>query len=257
LRAAVRLKTTRGRKTQQRVIIFGHREVMRAIASGIHPLEVFLSTEMLDTMAQEELLGALRPPVEVFELPRSLMARLRYGEREEGVVAIAHRPALDLHRLDLAAKQAPLVLILESIEKPGNIGAVLRSADGAGADAMILVNPRCDVLHPNAVRASLGSVFTIPLAIADADEAIAWCARHGLDVVSLTDRGSIDYTAIDWRGAVAMVFGNEAEGLTARWLEPPCRTAAIPMLGISDSLNISVAAGVALYEARRQRTGAG
>ncbi len=254
LKAAVRLKTSRGRKTQQRIIVFGQRELLRAMQSGIRPLEIFLSSEMLDQEEFPELIAELPEHTDVFDLPASLMNRLKYGDRADGVVAIAQRPELKLNDLKLVAGiEPPLVVVLESIEKPGNIGAVLRTVDGAGASAVILSDPKCDVLHPNCIRASMGSVFTIPLAIASGRESINWLCEQGISICSLTDAGQTPWADMDWTKPVAVVLGSEAGGLTQPWLEPPCRTVAIPMQGISDSLNVSVAAGVALYEARRQR----
>lgn len=256
IKAAIRLKSTRGRKTQQRVIVFGAREVMRAIQSGIQPIEVFLSTGILEPDEASSLMAALPVSAQVYDLPPDIMEKLRYGERRDGAVMIAQRPAMQLSSLRLHKPDSvgpPLVVILETIEKPGNIGAVLRSVDGAGASAVILVDPRCDVLHPNCIRASMGSVFTIPLAVANAREAMDFCQKNGLTVFSLTDRGTRRWSDVDWNVPAAVVLGNEAGGLTSLWTEAPCVPVSIPMQGISDSLNVSVAAAVALYEAHRQR----
>lgn len=255
IKAAVRLKSTRGRKTQQRIIIFGHRESMRAIQSGVVPLEVFLSCDLLSTQELDELTTALPPTADVYDLPEDVIARLRYGERTDGVVIIAQRPAMKLESLKLAVSPpaSPLIVILESIEKPGNIGAVLRSVDGAGASAVVIADSQCDALHPNCIRASMSSVFTIPMAIATTDVTIAWCKQNGLAICCMSDAGTTSYLEVDWSGPVAMVFGNEANGLSPAWHDATDQLVSIPMQGISDSLNISVAAGVALYEARRQR----
>ncbi len=254
LKAAIRLKSSRGRKTQQRIIVFGYRELHRAIGSGIQPLEVFLSSDLLTPDELVALRAELAPHAEVYDLPATLMARLKYGDRCDGVVGIAQRPDLRLDRLKMHDTGGPpLVVILESIEKPGNIGAVLRSVDGAGASAVILTDPQCDALHPNCIRASLGSVFSIPVAIAPNEEAIAWCRQRDLTIFSLTDSGQTRYTDVDWCLPIAIVLGSEASGLSKCWFQPPCRTVAIPMQGIADSLNVSVAAGVVLYEAQRQR----
>ena len=145
------------------------------------------------------------------------------------------------------------VVILESIEKPGNIGAVLRSSDGAGADALILADPQCDVLHPNCIRASMGSVFTIPLAIATSEETLPWTRQQGLQIWAAADSAGQDYTTVDYRPPTAIALGNEATGLSPVWSASGQQGIRIPMRGISDSLNVSVAAAVILYEAMRQR----
>jgi TrmH family RNA methyltransferase len=255
IKAAIRLKSSRGRKTQQRVIVFGLRESLRAVRSGIRPLEVFLSSELLTPDEIGMLIALLPPGTDVYDLPEPVMAKLRYGERTEGAVIIAQRPPMSLDGLKLSAPQgqSPLVVVLEMIEKPGNIGAILRSVDGAGANAVVVADPQCDTLHPNCIRASMASVFSLPVAVAGSIEAMDWCRQKGLAICSMTGSGAIDYCDVDWRGPSAMVFGSEAGGLSPVWQNPPCQLVSIPMQGISDSLNVSVAAGVVLYEARRQR----
>lgn len=251
LKNAIRLKTSRGRKTQRRIIVFGLREVQRAIESGIQPLEVFLSSEMLsqeDCHAFQELAG---DGAVVYDLPAGLMQRLKYGDREVEVVLVAQRPELTLDKLTLEG--SPLVVILESIEKPGNIGAVLRSMDGAGATALILVEPQCDLLHPNCIRASMGSVFTVPAAIATVSEVKKWAQQNQLPLYAARDSARLPYTEADFGAPTAVAFGNESVGLSDSWNAESITGLRIPMAGISDSLNVSVAAAVMLFEAKRQR----
>jgi TrmH family RNA methyltransferase len=252
LKTAIRLKTSRGRKTQRRIIVFGLREVQRAMASGIQPLEVFLCSERLPAKLPEELQTKAPESTVFYDLSPGLMQRLQYGDREIAVVAVAQRPPFRLDQLVLKTAD-PMVLILESVEKPGNIGAVLRSMDGAGASALILADPRCDVLHPNCIRASMGSVFTIPLAIATAEETIAWCQQRELQMLAARDSAVGSYMGVDFRKPTAIAFGNEAIGLSPAWQIDEVREIGIPMCGICDSLNVSVAAAVILYEALRQR----
>ncbi len=147
----------------------------------------------------------------------------------------------------------PLVIVLEGVEKPGNLGAVLRSADGAGADAVIVADPRTDLFNPNAVRASLGSIFTVPLAAGSSTEVRNHLAAAGLRVVAARVDGAITYTEVDLRGPLAIVLGSEADGLTGAWADEGVVAVRLPMLGVADSLNVSIAAAVLLYEARRQR----
>lgn len=254
LKAAIRLKASRGRKTQQRIIIFGLRESLRAMTGGFAVQEVFVCRDQMSGKAVEELRSALPSQASLYEASEEIMQRLQYGDRQEAVVCVAQRPDLSLGRLAIAVATRPLVVILEGIEKPGNIGAVLRSADGAGASAVILADPQCDVLHPNCIRASLGSGLTMPLAIGSGSEVREWCRETGLTVVAFSDRGEDPYTTIDWSQPLAMALGSEAHGLSPFWMDTAERTAAIPMRGIVDSLNISAAAAVVLYEAHRQRS---
>ncbi len=253
LKAAMRLKTSRGRKIQRRIIIFGYRELHRAVQSGIKILEVFMDGPRV-TAEQFEWLESLQNPTTiVYELPSKLFAKLKYGERHDGLVAVAQRPKLDLAKLKLA--EDPLVIVLEAVEKPGNIGAILRSADGAGASAMILAEPQCDPFHPNCIRSSLGTVFSMPLASATNQEIGHWCRAHDMQIICASDRSPKDYTSVDWTKATAIVFGNEAVGLSDFWFASPnAQAVSIPMNGVADSLNVSVAAGIMLYEARRQRS---
>lgn len=251
LKNAIRLKTSRGRKTQRRVIVFGLREVQRAIASGIQPLEIFLSQELVSAEDCQALQASTSPATEFYDLPAALMQRLKYGDREVSTVLIAQRPDLTLDKIVLDA--CPLVVILESIEKPGNIGAVLRSMDGAGASALILADPQCDLLHPNCIRASMGSVFTTPLAVASTAQILEWCRAQNLPVLAARDGADNCYTEAALNRPVALAFGNEAAGLSNHWGDADIDAIRIPMAGVSDSLNVSVAAAVILFEARRQR----
>ena len=198
------------------------------------------------------LLARLRATgVEPQPVAPALLDRLAYGDRSEGALAVVRAPATRLDALRLPAD--PLLVVLEAVEKPGNLGAILRTADAAGADAVVAADPRTDPFNPNVIRASLGTAFTVPLAVAAAAEARAWLAAHGIRVVAARPDAGEVYTAADLRGAVALVVGAEAEGLTAGWTGPGVEPVRIPMLGIADSLNVSVAAAVLLYEARRQR----
>jgi TrmH family RNA methyltransferase len=145
------------------------------------------------------------------------------------------------------------VAVVEGVEKPGNLGALLRSADGAGVDAVIVSDPVSDVWNPNAVRASLGTIFSLPLAVCDAAEAASFLRERGVGIVAARVDAAVDYDEVDLSGALAIVVGAEATGLTDAWSGPDVTAVRIPMLGLADSLNVSVSAAVLLYEARRQR----
>jgi TrmH family RNA methyltransferase len=169
----------------------------------------------------------------------------------QGVVAVFRPPALDLDRLE--PSPSPLVVVAEGIEKPGNLGAILRSADGAGADAVVVADARTDPFNPNAIRASLGTIFSMPLAAATSAEVLAWLSARGIRPVAARADAATPYTDVDLRGPLAIILGSEANGLTAAWEDGRVSSASIPMRGVADSLNVSVAAAVLLYEARRQR----
>jgi TrmH family RNA methyltransferase len=251
IRHAAALRDRRARDEAGMTLVDGLRELERALAGGAVPVEVFVDLARVGE-AGRDLLGEARD-AGALVLPTSGAAldRLAYGGRSEGVVATVRIPGVDLAALRLP--DDPLVIVLESVEKPGNLGAVLRSVDGAGADALILADPRTDVFNPNAIRASLGAAFAVPIAAAPSADVQADLARRGIAVVTArVDADDLSPDA-DLTGPVAMVLGSEADGLTDRWPAPPARPVRLPMLGVGDSLNVSIAAAVLLYEARRQR----
>jgi TrmH family RNA methyltransferase len=188
----------------------------------------------------------------------SAWSRIAYGERGSEIVAIVDAPSTDLGRLDpiLAARADPLLIVVEDAEKPGNLGAIARSADGAGATALLVAvheGPPADPWNPNAVRASLGTVFSLPIAIAPTRTLRPWLRERAIRVVAARVQAATDYREVDLRGHVAIVVGSEAAGLSRDWLADEVEGVRLPMLGRADSLNVSTAAAVLLYEARRQR----
>jgi TrmH family RNA methyltransferase len=181
---------------------------------------------------------------EVFE-------KLCFGERTSGVVAVAETPRRSLDGLKLPA--APLVAVLEGLEKPGNVGAVLRSADGAGVDAAVIADPRSDLFNPNTIRASLGTVFGAGVVTASSEETLAWLRKLGAPIYAARPQAKRPYTDVDYVRGAAIVLGSEAEGLSEKWRGADVTAIALPMRGIADSLNVSATAAVLFYEAQRQR----
>jgi TrmH family RNA methyltransferase len=253
VKLAARLRDHRQRKKEQRILIDGVREISRAIAAGVALQEVFVCSELCRGAEAQRLLEILSGSgAEVLEVSESVFSRLAFGQRAEGVVAVAAVPP---HRLeDLVLPENPLVAVLEGVEKPGNVGAVLRSADAAGVSALVLADPRTDLYNPNAIRASLGTIFSLPVATAAADDVLAWLHDKGLQIVAARVEGAVVYAEIDYRRPTAIVLGSEAAGLSPLWAGADIRAVRLPMLGASDSLNVSAAAAVLFYEALRQRT---
>jgi TrmH family RNA methyltransferase len=252
VKAVVRLRDRRERETTGRTVIDGAREIRRALEAGIVVEEAFVSTPLLrgpDARAAFKLLRARAVPTT--ETNEVVFERLAFGERAEGIVAVARIPDTTLDGLDLPADA--LVVVLEGVEKPGNLGAVLRSVDGAGADALIAASPRTDLFNPNVIRASAGTVFGVPLASAPSDEVVRWLGDRGFRIVAARVDAPASYTETDLRGPVAIAFGSEADGLGDAWTAAGIEPVHLPMLGIADSLNVSATAAVLLYEARRQR----
>ena len=181
----------------------------------------------------------------------AVLAKVAFGDRSDGVVAVVEAPVTALEDIELAADG--LVVVVEGVEKPGNLGAILRSADGAGATALIAAEPGTDLFNPNAIRASLGTIFAIPVVSAGSAETLAWLIERGVRPFATVVDATTAYTDADLTGAVAVVLGSEAGGLGPTWDDPAVLAISIPMAGIADSLNVSVAAAIVLYEAVRQR----
>ena len=191
-------------------------------------------------------------PARIVHVSKEVYAKVAYREGTEGVIAEVRWKERALADL-LPKEHAPLIMVLESVEKPGNLGAVLRSADAAGADGVILCNPLTDLYNPNLIRASIGAVFTVPVVACTSDEAIAWLKENNIRILTAQLQDSAPYYDVDMTGGTALVMGTEATGLTDAWRQAADAHILIPMLGRLDSLNVSVSAAILLYEAVRQR----
>lgn len=257
VRAAAALRDRREREATGLTIIDGARELRRALTAGVQVTEAFVCESMLagaDARAALDGLEALsRRGVPVHRTSDTAFAKLAFGARAEGLVAVIRPPSGELDALELPAD--PLVVVIDGVEKPGNVGAVLRSADGAGANAVIASGPRTDLTNPNVIRASAGTVFSTALASADAPTVLAWLRRHGIRILAARVEASRAYTEVDLTGPAAIVVGAEDRGLGDAWVADDIEAIHLPMHGIADSLNVSVTAAVLLYEARRQRDG--
>ena len=255
VREAVRLRDRRHREKQGRILIDGARELRRAIAAGVKLVETFVCEPLCQGDDARHVLASL-PECggESFEVSPAVFEKLAFGQRTEGVLGVAETPRPTLESLMISSPM-PLIAVLEGVEKPGNVGAVLRSADAAGVSAVLVADPKTDLYNPNAIRASLGTIFTTPVRAAGGDETLAWLRRRKMQIVAARVDGSVPYTEADYRVPTAIVLGSEATGLTPLWTGDDIRAVRLPMLGRADSLNISVTAAVLFYEALRQRTG--
>ena len=191
-------------------------------------------------------------PARVFHLSKELYAKVAYRGGTEGVIAEVRWKERSLDEL-LTGKDSPLIMVMESVEKPGNLGAVLRSADAAGADGVILCDPLTDLYNPNLIRASIGAIFTVPVVACTSAEAIAWLKANNIRILTAQLQDSAPYYDVDMTCGTALVMGTEATGLTDAWRQAADAHILIPMLGRLDSLNVSVSAAILLYEAVRQR----
>jgi RNA methyltransferase, TrmH family len=252
IKATARLRDRRQRDATGLTLVDGTREVRRALDAGAGVVEAFVCEPLLageDARAALDALAAHSIPT--ISTTEAAFAKVAFGDRADGLVAVVRIPPMRLD--DLALPDDPLIVVVEAVEKPGNLGAVLRSADGAGVDALIAASPRTDLMNPNAIRASAGTIFSVPLASASTDEVVDWLGRRSIPIVATLVDAETPYTDADLTGPLAIAFGSEATGLTAPWRTPGVNGIRLPMLGIADSLNVSVSAAVVLYEARRQR----
>lgn len=224
-------------------VVEGRREIERCIQKGYRLDTVFVCPEI----SGSEWTGEER----VVRISPIIYNKVAYRGGTEGVIA---EVATQEHRLhDLQLPNNPLVVVLESVEKPGNLGAVLRSADAAGVDAVIVCDPLCDLYHPNVIRSSTGAFFSVPCVACRSEECIAFLKEHGIQILTAQLQDSKLYYDTDMRRGTAIIMGTESTGLTSQWREAADSHIRIPMLGITDSLNVSVSAAILMYEAVRQR----
>jgi TrmH family RNA methyltransferase len=252
IKSAARLRGRRARESTGLTLVDGARELRRTLDAGVQVVEAFVCEPLLggeDARKALDLLEAARVPVTT--TTEAAFAKLAFGDRAEGLVAVVRAPSLRL--ADLSLPEDALVMVVEGVEKPGNVGAVLRSADGAGVDALIAASPRTDLANPNVIRASAGTIFTVPLAAAPTADVLTWLRERGLRVVAARVDAKRTYTEADLTGPVALAFGSETDGLTAVWGGDDIESVRLPMHGVADSLNVSVSAAILAYEARRQR----
>jgi len=255
VKAAARLRDRRERDTTGLTLIDGVRETLRALAGGATLREVFVMPEQLAGQEASALLERLgEESIPVIEMGRDAFEKLAYGDRLDGVVAVAETPPRTLDELILPPR--PLIGVVEGVEKPGNLGAILRTADGAALNAVVVADTATDLFNPNIIRASIGTVFAVPVAVASSGDVLTWLQQRQIDIVAARVDGSVDYDKADYSGAVAIALGSEARGLSDAWGELARSSVKLPMLGVADSLNVSATAAVLFYEARRQRDAA-
>ena len=252
VKAAAKLRQRRSREKQGRIIVDGRREIQRALTAELVWREAYVNEAQQDDEPVQEIVAALTAAgVHVLPVAPGVFQKVNFGEREDGIVAIADAPSVSLDGLKLPAD--PLVAVLEGVEKPGNVGAVIRTADAAGFSAVAVADAGTDVYNPNTIRASLGAVFTTPVVSAASAEVLRWLQEQEIAVFAARVDGQELYTEIDYRPGSAIVLGSEAAGLGEVWTGAGVTAVKLPMLGAVDSLNVSAAAAVLAYEARRQR----
>lgn len=253
----VKLRERKHRDRQERFLVEGLRELGHAIGSGYDIQTIYFCPECFPSDAHETFIDDIRRKggTPLVRMSEDAFTKAAYREGPDGIIAIANQQSHSINELDLPS--APLLLVLEGIEKPGNLGAILRSADGAGADAVILVDCVLDLYNPNAIRSSQGLVFALPIVCTEQAYLAEWLTKHQIQSVATTPDTENLHWDVDYKKPTALFFGSESDGLTDFWLGEANDRIRIPMAGRADSLNVAAAAAVCLYEAKRQRSAAG
>jgi TrmH family RNA methyltransferase len=252
VKAAAQLRERGGRDDQGLIIIDGVREIGRALEAGVGIVEVFVFRELCRDEAHERLLSAVeRAGLQQVEVARQVMEKLAFGNRVEGIVAVAQPPNKELTAWEPPADA--VVAVVEGAEKPGNVGAIVRTADGAGVSAVIVADGGTDLYNPNAIRASLGAIFTVPTFSTTSAAALEWLRKEKFRIFAARVDGSVEYTEVDFTGRTVIALGSEAHGLSAAWHAADINRIRVPLMGSVDSLNLSATAAVLFYESLRQR----
>lgn len=248
----VKLRDRRTRDKENLTILEGYRELTRSLEYGMELIECFFSPEHFLGSNEYPLLEKIAASgIKVTRLAPHLLEKVTYRDRPEGLLAVAKMRSHGLEKLP--EFDAPLYLVAETIEKPGNLGSMLRSADAAGADALIVCERKTDLYNPNVIRASTGAIFSVPVAVCDNESAMRYLKERNIKILAATPHTDFKYTDVDLTQAVAIVVGAEQTGLTDFWMDQADLKVNIPMLGKIDSLNVASAATILLYEAARQR----
>ncbi len=246
----VKLSKSKERREQQLFIIEGARELSLALQAGYQVQSVYVCKEMFRNSKYPDVLNSL-PEAKIFEITPQVFEKIAYRENSDGVVVLAKPKSHTLN--DLKLSKNPFIIVLETVEKPGNLGAILRTADAAAVDAVIVCDPQTDLYNPNVVRSSVGTIFTNQTAICSSTEAIKWLGERNITTFAAELQAAEFYQNIDFTQPSAIIMGSEADGLTDVWLNNAKKRIKIPMRGKIDSLNVSVSTAVLAFEAMRQR----
>lgn len=238
------------RRKEGLFVVEGRRELIHCLEAGYKVIECFI-LENLERLENLKILETLENLSPLFPVSPQVYEKMAYRGSTEGVIAVVREKQLSLD--DLQLSEAPLIMVLERVEKPGNLGAVLRSADAAKADAVIICDPLTDLYNPNLIRSSIGAVFSVPCVACSSEECINFLKARGIQILTAQLQDSSLYYDTDMRRGTAIVMGTESTGLTDQWRQAADAHIRIPMLGKLDSLNVSVSAAILLFEAVRQR----
>lgn len=250
IRQLVLLKEkSRERKKTGLFLIEGEREISLALKGGYKIDSILYYPELFP---REQINTFTNLHINFVEVSKEVYQKLAYRETTEGIIAVAIAKNLSMDAISLTTNN-PLILVAEAPEKPGNIGAILRTADAANIDVVIIANPKTDIYNPNIIRSSVGCVFTNQIATGSTSEIISFLKNNNINIYCATLQLAVKYTTPDYTNSTAIIVGSEATGLTNAWRENATQNIIIPMQGEIDSMNVSVAAGILIFEAKRQR----
>ena len=258
IKQALKLREKRMRDRTQTFLIEGYRELLRAFEGGVCLTALFYSPDHF-LGAQEQLLvkKISERGIPCARVDKKVFEKISYRDRPDGLLAIAKQEPLSLEDLDRRPNQptrAPFFVVAQGIEKPGNLGSILRSCDAAQVDALFVCDPCTDIYNPNVVRASVGTLFTLPVIQVTTQTLLAWLEKNGIPIVATTPHAPLCYTESDFTGPLAIAMGTEQLGLSKEWMKSAAVAVRIPMYGVADSLNVAAATTLLLYEVLRQRS---
>ncbi len=246
----LRLQKRQTRAEEGLFVIEGLKEIEKAVHAGYELVSVYYCAKIITFLELKKLIVKTSDDI-TFEVSADVYEKIAYRENSGGAIAVAKEKE---HKLGtLTSKANPIYLIIEGVEKPGNLGAIYRTADAAGVDAIIVCDPKVDLYNPNVVRASLGCVFTVPTAISDNAKTISWLKDRNVQILSTYLKAAIPYHTADYTIPSAIIMGTEATGISMDWIEASHANIIIPMKGMADSLNVSVSTAIVVFEAMRQR----
>lgn len=243
---------SRERNRQNAIVIEGQKEISLAVSAGVRFQKVLYLSDILSCGSVRDLCGvSCGPQTEFISVSEAVFSKICYRESTGGVVVVAQKP--DKQLSDLSIKEDSVFIVLESVEKPGNLGAICRVADAAQVDGLIICDPRTDIYNPNAIRSSLGCVFTVDVVSSDFDTIQSWLKEHRIRSFAAELTAAEFYHETDLSGRIALVFGTEATGLTDKWIASADKRIKIPMRGVIDSLNVNTSVAILVFEAMRRR----
>jgi len=258
IRAIAELRETKVRRDRGQILIEGAREIARATQRQVSLVEIVFCADFLNANSRELLEILRQTNIAATEVAAHVFEKIALRERVDGIVAVAKRPDTSLAKLTASLSAGgtttPCWIAVEAVEKPGNLGAIIRSTDGAGTSAVVVLDPAVDVFSPNVIRASIGACFHATVVECTADDLLQLARKHNMQILGAAlSPTAVDYSKVDMRPPTLILLGSEAHGLSPFWLESCDQLICLPMRGIGDSLNVSVTAGILAYEVSRQR----